>query len=55
MVNLCHVMHLKDGPAAEIFREISVWEGARHGDYGSFIFQMSHQKMPGGDYVPSHF
>ncbi len=27
----------------------SVWEGARHGDYGSFRFQMSHKKMPDGD------
>ncbi len=24
----------------------SVWEGARHGDYGSFRFQMCHKKMP---------
>ncbi len=35
--------------------EISVWEGARHGEYGSFRFQMSHKKMPDGDYVPLHF
>ncbi len=34
---------------------ISVWEGARHGDYGSFRFQMSHKKMLDGDYVPLHF
>ncbi len=33
----------------------SVWEGARHGDYASFRFQMSHKKMPDGDYVQLHF
>ncbi len=33
---------------------LNVWEGARHGDYGSFRFQMSHEKMPGGDYM-SHY
>ena len=27
----------------------SVWEGARHGDYGSFRFQMSHKKIPNGE------
>ncbi len=33
----------------------SVWEGARHGDYDPFRFQMSHKKMPDGDYVPFYF
>ncbi len=33
----------------------SVWEGARHGDCGSFRFQMSDKKMPDGDYVPLYF
>ncbi len=33
----------------------SVWEGARHGDYGSFRFQMSHKKISDGDYVPLNF
>ncbi len=35
--------------------DFSVWEGARHGDYGSFRFQMSHKKIPDGDYVPLRF
>ena len=33
----------------------SVLEGTRHGDYGSFRFQMSRQKMPGGDCVSLQF
>ncbi len=42
-------------PHCELRRESSVWEGARHGEYGSFRFQMSHQKMPGRGYVPLHY
>lgn len=32
----------------------AVFEKGRdmHGDYGSFTFQMSHQKIPGGDLSP---
>ena len=28
-------------------RLFSVWEGPRHGDYGSFRFQMSHKNVWG--------
>ncbi len=38
-----------------VLKTVSVWEGARHGDYGSFRFQMSHKKMLDGDFVPLHF